>query len=176
MTAGRASIHCSTDRNRRVRKLLWVKPAGPRADFGCICRGKEPLRARCDPGGQSSFIGILCSAGPLQFIFAVWLAIFLCIDLAKGETHLSYPIYRSGQWQVVASSLAGAWDQDQFSLLLFIHTVKTNFSFLGGRVEWTLLAAAAEKQHRSKEPSANRRPRDTCPDHFVAQYLIPRTT
>jgi hypothetical protein len=71
--------------------------------------------------------------------------------------------------------LACAWDQGQFSLLLLlIHAVKTNFGFLGGCVERTLLAAAAEKQHRSKEPSANRKPRDTCPDHFVAQYLIPR--
>ena len=78
-------------------------------------------------------------------MFAAGLAIFLYIGLAKCETHLRYPIHGAGQWQVVASRLAGAWDQDQFSLLLFIHTVKTNFGFPGGRVEWTLLAAAAEK-------------------------------
>ena len=107
-------------------------------------------------------------------MLAAWLAIFLRIDLAKCETHLRYPVHRPGQWQVVAPRLASAWDQDQFSLLLlFIYTVKTNFGFPGGRVEWALLAAAAEKQHRSKEPSANRKPRDTRPDHFVAQYLIP---
>jgi len=108
-------------------------------------------------------------------MFAARLAIFLCIDLAKCEPHLRYPIHGSGQWQVVAPRLASAWDQDQFSLLLlFIHTIKTNFGFPGGRVEWALLAAAAEKQHRSKEPSANRKPRDTRLDHFVTRYLIPR--
>ena len=106
-------------------------------------------------------------------MFAARLAIFLCIDLAKGEPHLRYPIHGSGQWQVVAPRLASAWDQDQFSLLLlFIHAVKTNFGFPGGWVEWTLLAAAAENQYRSKEPSANRKPRDTRSDHFVAQCLI----
>jgi len=75
-------------------------------------------------------------------MFAPWLAIFFCVDLAKVETHLRYPIHGSGQWQVVAPRLTGARDQDQFSLLLLlIHTVKTNFGFPGGRVEWTLLAA-----------------------------------
>jgi len=110
-------------------------------------------------------------------MFAARLAIFLCIDLAKCEPHLRYPIHGSGQWQVVAPRLASAWDQDQFSLLLLlIHTVKTNFGCPGGRIEWTLLAAAAENQHRSKEPSANKKPRDTHSDHFVAQYLIPLRT
>ena len=107
-------------------------------------------------------------------MFAPWLAIFVLIDLAECKTHLRHPVHSSGQWQVVAPHLAGTWDQDQFSLLLlFIHTVKTNFGFPRGRVQWTLLAAAAEKQHRSKEPNANRIPRGTCPDHFVARYLIP---
>ena len=110
-------------------------------------------------------------------MLAAWLAIFLRIDLAKCETHLCYPIHRPGQWQVVAPRLASAWDQDQFSLLLLlIHAVKTNFGRPGGRIEWALLAAAAENQHRSKEPSANKKPRDMPPDHFVAQYLIPRRT
>jgi len=84
-------------------------------------------------------------------MFAPRLAIFLCIDLAKIETHLRYPIHGSGQWQVVAPRLTGARDQDQFSLLLLlINTVKTNFGFLRGRIEWALLATATEKQHYSK--------------------------
>ena len=141
----RASIHRWPDRNRRVRKLLWVKPAGPRADFGRIRCGKEPLRAGRDPGGRPGFVGILCGSEPAQIMLAAWLAIFLRIDLAKCETYLRYPIHGAGQWQVVASRLAGAWDQDQFSLLLFIHTVKTNFGFPGRHVERALLAAAAEK-------------------------------
>ena len=108
-------------------------------------------------------------------MFAAWLAIFSRIDLAKIETHLRYPVHGSGQWQVVASRLASGWDQDQFSLLLlFIHAVKTNFGVLGWCIKCALLAATAEKQHRSKEPNANRKPRDTYPDHFVTQYLNPR--
>jgi hypothetical protein len=78
-------------------------------------------------------------------MFTARLAIFFCIDLAKCEPDLRYPIHGSGQWQIVAPRLVGAWDQDQFSLLLlFIHTVKTNFGGSGGRIEWALLAAAAE--------------------------------
>jgi len=77
-------------------------------------------------------------------MFAPWLAIFLCVDLAKVKTHLRYPIHSSSQWQVVTPRLTGARDQDQFSLLLLlINAVKTNFSFPRGRIEWALLAAAA---------------------------------
>ena len=109
-------------------------------------------------------------------MFAAWLAIFSRIDLAKIETHLRYPVHGSGQWQVVASRLASGWDQDQFSLLLlFIHAVKTNFGVLGWCIKCALLAATAENQHRSKEASANNKPRDTRSDHFVSQYLISRT-
>ena len=175
MTPSRVSIYRWPDRNQRVRKLLWVQPAGPGADFGRIRRGEEPFRAGRDPGGRPGFVGILCGSGPAQIMFTARLAIFFFINLTKCETHLRYPIHGSGQWQVVAPRLAGAWDQDQFSLLLLvIHTVKTNFSFPGGRIEWALLTTAAEKQHRSKDPSANRKPRDTNPDHFIAKYVISR--
>ena len=107
-------------------------------------------------------------------MFAPWLAIFVLIDLAECKTHQRHPVHGSGQWQVVAPHLAGARDQGQFPLLLFSHTVKTNFGFPGGCVEWPLLAAATEKQHCSKEPGANREPRDTRSNHFAARYLIPR--